>query len=207
MIFTNNQPVSTRGYHHEDEGESQAGPAPLTLARTFRAGRSEETIYSGEDHPAGLPASTSLLFLALAAAPLRCLEPNRAPGPPRTKQAQRRLPRQARWPRGRLPPLPCKLATVFCSSRSLRSSSAAFLSSSSCCRSRLACAAEATAWGAQRVGAAGHGRQRDSVSLSRKPEGPCPMQGEPIPAPRCLGYQRPPQRRQGDLSPTTPLSS
>lgn len=31
-----------------------------------------ETIYSREDHPAGLPASTSLLFLALAAAPLRC---------------------------------------------------------------------------------------------------------------------------------------
>lgn len=58
-------------------------------------------------------------------------------------------------PRPQQPPLPCKLATVFCSSRSLRSSSAAFLSSSSCCRSRPAWAADTAAWREQ-------GRYRDS---------------------------------------------
>lgn len=46
---------------------------------------------------------------------------------------------------------------MFCSSCSLRSSSAAFLSSSSCCRSRLAWAAEATAWREQ-----GDGGQPDT---------------------------------------------
>ena len=90
------------------------------------------------------------------------------------------------------PPLPCKLATVFWSSRSFRSSSAAFLSSSSCCRSRLAWAAEATAWRVQRRWrAARHRRQWDSVGLSWSQRGRAPRRegSGAVPGPGVMGTQ------------------
>lgn len=128
-------------------------------------------------------------------------------------QANRTLLHTPGAPGPAQPSVPCKLATVFCSSRSLRSSSAAFLSSSSCCRSRLAWAAEATAWNRKGMwGARGHKTKRDSVSLTGSERGhaPCrenqPGVPEAIPAPQCLRYRRPPQRPVSPTTPTPPLA-